>query len=175
MRPTLTRALAATLALAAVQPALAQDAPDTEAFEAAALYALPHLLSGLRASCSDRLAPSGYLGTRGEALQAKFARGAEGSWSAAKVVLLELGAEKDPEMAQAFSTLPDESLRPFVDGLLTTIVATEIKPEQCGDVERGLELLAPMPVENIAGLVGFIVDLSEKYDDDGEGGADTGD
>ena len=28
--------------------------------------------------------------------------------------------------------------------------------------QRGLELLAPLPPENIAGLVGFVIEMTEK-------------
>jgi hypothetical protein len=59
------------------------------------------------------------------------------------------------------AALPEESLRPFVDGLVGQMIAGEIKPDSCGKIERGLELLAPLPPENVAGLFAFIAELTE--------------
>ena len=62
--------------------------------------------------------------------------------------------------------MPDDALKPFVTALLQQMVATEIKPAQCVDVERGLELIDPLPADNIAGLIGFMVEMAERRDGD---------
>jgi hypothetical protein len=61
-----------------------------------------------------------------------------------------------------FAQMPDSALRPFIDAMISSMVATKIKADNCADVERGLELLAPLPPENIAGIIGFVIELSDK-------------
>jgi len=133
-----------------------------ERMSAAVRYALPHLLSGVRTSCAGSLAADGYLATSGEALQARFEAGSAAAWPQAKALFLEIGVDKDRGKADVLRELPDESLKPFIDGMLATLIATEIKPAQCADVERGLALIDPLPAENIAALVGFIIEMGER-------------
>ena len=59
------------------------------------------------------------------------------------------------------AALPESSLRPFVDGLVGQMIAGEIKPDSCDKIERGMELLSPLPPENIAGLLAFVAELSD--------------
>jgi len=60
--------------------------------------------------------------------------------------------------------MPEKQLRPFVDGLVTQMIAGEIKPKTCGKIERGLELLSPLPVDNTAQLMTFVAELAELKD-----------
>ena len=159
-------ALAALALLTA--PAGAQAAkPDISpvAAQAAARYALPQLLSGLRATCGPKLSANGYLARNGEALQARFAQGADAAWPAARVALMQLGSQDKSGMARMFGQMPDSALKPFVDATITAMVASKLKAENCPDIERGLELLAPLPPENIAGLVGFFFEMAERDDE----------
>lgn len=132
--------------------------------QAAVRYALPHLLSGVRATCAPSLPAAGFLATQGNALQARFAQGSEAAWPAARQALMQLGREEKADMAKMFGQMPDSALKPFVDAMISSMVASELKPAQCPDIERGLELLAPLPPENIAGLAGFIFEMVERKD-----------
>jgi hypothetical protein len=66
------------------------------------------------------------------------------------------------DMGAMLAALPEDALRPFVDALVGQMIAGEIKPDSCGKIERGLELLSPLPAENVGGLVAFIVELSNR-------------
>ena len=41
-------------------------------------------------------------------------------------------------------------------------IAEEIKPADCTKIERGLELISPLPRENVGGLIAFVVDIAER-------------
>ena len=96
-------------------------------------------------------------------LAAKFAEGADAHWLEAKSALLALGADDgmDPAM---IAGMPDEALKPFVVAFVQQMAATEIKPDQCQDIERGLELIDPLPADNVAGLVAFAVEMGARAD-----------
>ena len=72
--------------------------------------------------------------------------------------------EGDAAMSAMISAMPEEQLRPFVDALITQMIAGEIKPKTCGDIENILELIAPLPVENISGLATLIMEMVELDD-----------
>ena len=44
----------------------------------------------------------------------------------------------------------------FVGQMIKDDLAKEIKPETCGDIAEVMELVAPLPPENIGGLAGFL-------------------
>ena len=158
----------APLAAMAAAPLSAQADPTPEQVEAATRYALPHLFEGFRATCADTLSADGYLASEGDRLQTKFSDGADVYWPQAKTAMINLASQRSGEASSEldmFASLPDESLQPLVDGLVFAIVATELKTEQCGDVERGLALLDPLPVENFAGLIGFMFEMVQNDKD----------
>lgn len=163
--------VAAALAALAI-PASSQAAEvSPQAMQAAVRYALPQLVAGIRATCVSELAASGFLARNGTELEQRYAAGADAAWPAARAALLELGKDDKSGMAPMLSKMPDSALKPFVDATISSMVATKVKPAQCGDVERAIELLAPLPPENVAGLVGFIFEMKER---EGKGKARTG-
>ncbi|RXZ66089.1 hypothetical protein [Pelagerythrobacter rhizovicinus] len=163
MKALLASAALASLPLAISTPPV-HARPDGETIESAVRFGLPALFAGFQATCSTELANDGYVARNGDRLAAKFTQGADIHWPAAKDALLTLGKGEgmDREM---LAGMPDEALKPFVTALLQQMVSTEIKPSQCADVERGLELIDPLPADNIAGLIGFMVEMAERDED----------
>lgn len=70
------------------------------------------------------------------------------------------GAEAD-EMMAMFQTLPPETVRPLFDAVIEQKVAEEIKVGDCAKIERGVELLSPLPPENVGGLITFLLDVAK--------------
>ena len=137
-----SRLAAASLALSltvGAMPAQAQSNADPEEIASAVRFGLPALFEGYRTRCSATLSPEGFVAQNAERLAAKFADGADARWSEAKGALLSLGADEglEPDLVAG---MPDEALKPFVTGILQQMAATEIQPDQCSDVERGLEV-----------------------------------
>jgi len=164
MKATLACIAQAPLALMFLAvPANAQTGPSGPEIEGAVRFGLPALFAGYRATCSAQLSPDGYVAQNADRLVAKFADGADAHWPAAKAALSTLGDDQGMDSAM-LAQMPDDALKPFVTALLQQMVATEIKPTQCIDVERGLELIDPLPADNIAGLIGFMVEMAERRD-----------
>ena len=63
-------------------------------------------------------------------------------------------------MMAAFEQMPPEALRPLVDAfvgqMITNDLAKDLKPSTCGDIAEAMELVAPLPPENIGGLASFL-------------------
>ena len=163
MNRLFTAAIAGTLAIQPVAATAQETRLEPVNFEAATLYALPHLFKGYTTVCADVLSSDGYVATNADRLSAKFAGASDGTWPQARDALGQLAAkEGGSEGADLLTMMPDGSLKPFIDGILFALVSTEMKPERCSDVERALELFDPMPAENIAGLMGFIMEMVER-------------
>ena len=135
-----SRLAAASLSLSltvGAMPAQAQSNADPEEIASAVRFGLPALFEGYRTRCSATLSPEGFVAQNAERQERALGLG--------------------PDLVAG---MPDEALKPFVTGILQQMAATEIQPDQCSDVERGLELLDPLPADNIAGLIGFIVEIA---------------
>jgi hypothetical protein len=166
VKSILTVALAATLAaqgasLAAQTP---KPLPSPEEVDAAVRYALPHLLRGYLIGCESHLAEDGFMMTNAARLDAKFSEGAAAYWPKAKNALASFASEEgdDVEWSASLAELPDELVQPIMNGLISAFVASDIDAETCVDVERFANLMDPLPVDNIAGLVVLFVEIEEK-------------
>ncbi|WP_379921332.1 hypothetical protein [Erythrobacter sp. R86502] len=156
--------------LATSQAALAQDqacvAPTD--LSDAVVYAMPIAFDAARSACAKQLDPEGFVAAQGDSYIAQFRENQDQVWPGAFRMLQTFMSNDEPEgdetqmdMGALIDAMPPETLRPFVDALVGQMIAAEIKSDSCGQIERGLELISPMPAQNIGGLVSFIVELTD--------------
>ncbi len=160
------RSLVACAALAALmfgEVAAAQNADCLSEREVTNLvsYALPVVMDSAIKTCRPQLATDGYFATQGASLVQRYAARKSTAWPDAKAALLKLGG-KDDKMKDMVANLSDEALQPFADGLVAQLIAKGIKPGQCKSIERATRLLSPLPPENTAELLTFVIVLAEK-------------
>lgn len=159
-------ALGAGLAMAQAQVAQAANAaPDClSEVEMNALvgYALPSVIDGAMKACSPHLSPNGYFATRGSEFLGRYASRKDANWPLAKAAFLKLGSSKDAKLVDTVKDLPDAAVQPFVEAMVSEMVGDQIKPDQCTAIERGVRILSPLPPENTAELITFVVILADK-------------
>lgn len=170
------RFVAPALALAALatsQTALAQSQACVAPADMsdAVVYAMPIAFDAARNACANRLSGDGFMATRGDAYIAPFRAGQDQAWAGAfrflKTFMAKDGAAQggsSADMAAMIESMPEDALRPFVDALVGQMIAAEIKGDSCTKIERGLQLLSPLPTDNVGGLVAFIAELAELKD-----------
>jgi hypothetical protein len=168
-----THPVAAALALTALASATAAEAQAQACIQPADLadavvYVMPVAYDAARTACEGRFAAGGFVVREGDAYIAAFRDGQDKAWPGAFRALKTFMADdakakgsKDADMAAMVAALPEDALRPFVDALVGQMIAEEIKPESCGRIERAMELLSPLPGENLGGLAAFIVELGD--------------
>jgi hypothetical protein len=132
------------------------------------IYAMPIAYDAFSTRCAARLNANGFMARGGDTFIDGFRARQDVAWPGAfrllKTFMAQDSADKggaNADMTAMIAALPEESLRPFVDGLVGQMIAEEIKPESCDKIERGLELLSPLPTENVAGLIAFIAELTD--------------
>ena len=164
----LSTALAFT-ALASAQAASAQQQLCVESADLsdAVTYAMPMLYDAVQTLCTNEFAASEFMMTEADGFIAQFDDLQDASWPGTlRLIKVFMAADaakegkgEDPMMA-AFEQMPPEALRPLVDvfvgQMITNDLAKDLKPSTCGDIAEAMELVAPLPPENIGGLAGFI-------------------
>ncbi|MBC2666439.1 hypothetical protein H7F51_12995 [Novosphingobium flavum] len=154
----------ALFALTVPQVAAAAEPPclTTGEFTALTTYALPSAIGSVTRGCTASLPTSAWLPRNGPALAQRYAAGKVDAWPAAKAAFIKLSEATNPEAAQLFVAMPDESLMPLADAALAGIISAKVKPDSCPVIDRALSLLAPLPAENTAGLIALAVGLGAK-------------
>lgn len=176
------RMITPVLALAALASAQTAQAQTAQAQTAQAcippadvsdgfVYAMPIAFDAARTACANRLDRSGFMATRGDAYVADFRASQDKAWPGAFRLLKVFMADKAEGEAEGgldigamLANMPEDSLRPFVDAMIGQMVADGIKGDSCSKIERGLELISPLPTENVGALVAFIVEIAEIKD-----------
>lgn len=149
--------------MAAPQAAQAQVACLTpREVTALSTYALPSAIGGVTRNCAATLPASAWLPQNGAALAQRYSAAKLQAWPEARAAFLKMSTATNPEAAQLFSSLPDDSLQPLADAALSGIVAAKVKPESCPTIDRALALLAPLPAANTAELIALAVGIGTK-------------
>jgi hypothetical protein len=164
-----TRLFAPALAIAALTSAQAAQAQQqaciaSEDIGDAVVYALPIAFDAAQNACANRLSGNGFMAKGGEAFIAQFRAGQDKAWPGAFRLLKtfmakESGEGENAQINAMITSLPENALRPFVDGLAGQMIAEEIKGDSCAKIERGLELIAPLPTDNVGDLAAFLAEI----------------
>ena len=163
MKP-LIAALALAGALVA-QPAAAQSTKlDLNEREAAALarFAMPRAFESVQRKCRATLPSDAYMIARGDTVRARLRSASEGSWTGARAAIIRLAARENPDMRPLLERMPPEALQPFADEMIAGMIVSEVTTDKCGQIDRVLELLDPLPADNLADLIAFVVMEAQK-------------
>lgn len=121
-------------------------------------FALPDIITSVGAKCAPSLGPDGYLTRSGKDLSDRYRAAAAPGWPSAKQALRKF-IGNDVEFLGA---MPDEALKGFFGAGVSTAIVKDVKPEQCGDIDRVLKLLSPLPAENMSQLVGILLEIGAR-------------
>jgi len=146
--------VAATLALAAmtIQPVLAAPAKciGTAEIQAAAHFLVPIAVNVVSTKCVPMLTTTSYLATKGPDLVKRYEA-------------LPADDSAVPPLVEKFDTKGDlkgmtaDELRVFVKVGMAKELGKDLKPELCRKIDKVLALLDPLPAENTAALLEFVV------------------
>jgi len=164
--------LAPTLALVALttsQAAHAQQAcVEPEDVADTFVYIMPGAFDTALKMCGDSIGTDSFMrSNEGDGFIEKFRVQQDDAWPGTFRFIkayIAAQADGDPGAAAMLDAAPPETIRPFIDGMLGSMIGEQLKPDMCVKINRVLELASPLPVENMGGLVAFIieeVDLKE--------------
>ena len=159
---TMVKAAIGLTALAGSQVAQAQQCLNQDDLAEAVVYLVPVLGASFKAKCGPSLSSDGFVADGLDTMIARFEPLQAGAFPAALRVLAVFASrdESAQEMLALTQGLPPEALQPLVDALIAGEFNKSIKLSDCANIERGVSLLAPLPPENVGGLVSFLMDVS---------------
>ncbi|MEO6091539.1 MAG: hypothetical protein ABIT04_03275 [Novosphingobium sp.] len=155
-------------AMLAVVPGIANAAAPNclTAGEFASLmqFALPSVINGATQRCTQALPASAFLRRQGPALAARYGEGRAASWPEAKAAFLKMSANDKGQGADLIRAMPDPPMQQMLLGIVEGMVSSQLPLAQCGTADRIVGLLAPLPVQNTAELIGMLVELGTAKD-----------
>ena len=132
-------------------------------FTALSSYALPSIITGTTERCATTLPSDAWLRRNGSQLAARYAVGKPAAWPSAKAAFFKIGgATANADATNLLKSLPDSSLQPMVDALISGMIGQQLPPDRCGPINRLVQLLAPLPPENTAELIALAAGLGAK-------------
>lgn len=164
---TALAAAALVPAQAAAQQSAAKACLTEREVAQMAVYSVPAVVQGVRAKCVNKLSRTGFLATKGAAFAAKYAALQAETWPVAKAGVLKFvgtpkaGAAKANDPIAMFAALPDDAVRPMVDAMIAQKIGEAVKPEQCGNVERGIQLVSVMNPRDSGAMVAFVLAMTK--------------
>jgi hypothetical protein len=146
----------------AQQPVCVQPADLNDAI----IYAVPLAYDAAMRSCASSYATDSFMRTGAPTFVEEFRALQDDTWPGAMRFMqtfMTADAEDsgDAAITAMIASLPEENLRPFVDGIVVEMLGSEIKGDSCDPIAEGMELLSPLPAENVGGLVALIADLAK--------------
>jgi len=175
MKIKIASVLVAITAVISGQAAMAQkQCVATDDLADTVTYAMPMLYEAIRGPCSSIFARSPFMANEAGAFIDQFRMRQDASWPGTLRLLkvfMSANAEEDGganAMAQAITQLPEDALRPLADMILIELMnerlTKDIKVSTCADIAQAMELIAPLPVDNITGLTVFLAKQAELND-----------
>lgn len=153
----------------AMFPTLAQAAQNTclTRDEAGALfsYTLPQVINGTTKRCEQALPANSYLRKHGSELASQYSAQKQRHWPQAKAAFLKMSDRQGSDVSTFARALPDTALQPIVDATVEGLVAQNLPLNACERVDLAIDLLSPLPPENAAGIIAFLIELTATAND----------
>jgi hypothetical protein len=127
-------------------------------------YFLPTVLQSAIDKCTQRLAPDSYMLARAPQLLNTLEAGRSGSWPMAKAAFIKIGGDGDKGSSDMFSALPEEAVRPLIEAVINQKIGSTIKPESCGDIDRVMAPLEPLPATNLIDVLTEAMAIAGRSD-----------
>lgn len=167
MKASLFATAAALTALTSAQTLQAQQTCYASADLAdTAVYMMPIVYDSAKSACRTRLKSDGFFATGGSKFVEPFRAKQKKAWPGAYRVMKRQLAERNisgmngKDIVNMLSSMPDSTVRPMADSMMKQMISGEIKPDQCVKIERMMQLLSPLPADNVAQLFPLVADVA---------------
>ena len=154
------RSLAAASTTAMAQTPQQRPCISPAENEALVAYVMPDLIDALESRCASSLPSRAFLGTRSAALQKKLEPQADRAWPRARNAAQRFAGTRLP-VDTRFESVAKAALAPAA-----TLIARGFDGDQCRMADRLLAELAPLPPENLAGVMALFLEIGIAENED---------
>jgi len=127
-------------------------------------YVLPSVVNSAATRCSTGAATDSFFASRAPQLLAELEPARVAAFPMARQAFKKFGGDKDRSTMAIFDALPEEVFRPIVEAVVTEKIGGSIKPESCGDIDRIMKTIAPLPSANVTDLLTEVVMVAARND-----------
>lgn len=127
-------------------------------------YVMPTVLSAAAAKCAPGLPSTAFFATRAPQLITELEPGRAAAFPMAKQAFKKFGGKGDSSTSAIFDALPEEAFGPIIEAVVSEKLTGEIKHESCGDIDRVMTAMAPLPGSNMIDLITEAVVLAARDD-----------
>lgn len=157
----LARCLVSTIALCPALATAATPACLTRGEARSVLtYSLPQVIDGTAKRCRQALPADSFLSSHGQEVVQRYSGPRDQYWPQARSAFLKLSRSRDETFGSVAAQLPDDTLKPLVDATVSGLVAQSIHLESCDEIDLAINLLAPLPPQNTAGLIALFIEIA---------------
>jgi hypothetical protein len=110
-------------------------------------FALPSAIDGIAKRCVGALPATSALGQSGSLISARYRADADQAWPVAGAAFDKLSGMK---LAQ---TMRPDAARKLLETVVTAALEDNFKAQDCGTVDRFVDILSPLPARNLARFV----------------------
>lgn len=152
MRKLLAAAIAFSFpsTVIAQTPGACLTRPEAEALMA---FALPSAMRALTKHCTANLPATSALVQSGPIIAARYQPDADKAWPAAKAGFDKLSGLKLSEQ------LGEEAAKGLIQAGFAAGLVEQVKPQDCGQIDRFVDILQPLPARNMAMLLVAFMEL----------------
>lgn len=127
-------------------------------------YVLPSVVGTATTRCSTGLASDSFFAARAPQLLLELEPARAAAFPLARQAFKKFGSSKDKGTMAIFDALPEEVFRPIVEAVVTEKIGDSIKPESCGDIDRIMKTIAPLPSANVTDLLTEVMIVAARND-----------
>jgi hypothetical protein len=127
-------------------------------------YFLPTVLQSAIDTCATKLTPESYMLARAPKLLTTLEAGRSEAWPMAKAAFVKIGGNDDKGTANLFASLPEEAVRPLIEAVIADKLGSTIKPDSCGDIDRVMAPLEPLPAANLVDVLTEAMAIAGRND-----------
>lgn len=147
--------IVASLAMSAT-PARAGACLNRAEMEGLITFSLPVVVDRLSTQCRPTLPATAPLIQSGRLIAAKYQVEADVAWPDARKAFDKMSG------VPLSGLLGQEAMRALVRSAISDDIARDVKPEDCGIIDRVVDVLQPLPTRNMAVLLSSLVELGDR-------------
>lgn len=152
----------ALFALAVPQAAMAGECLSDREVSGMMAFAIPSVLSTVTETCRPHLASDGFVALQSKAMISNYAARKDENWPLARAAFIKFGDRGDSKTKSLIGKLPDDLLKPLVEVGISSTLESDVKPAQCGNIERLLQILDRVGPQDTADLFGVVMMLAQS-------------
>ncbi len=148
---------AALLSVASAAPAqfTATNCVDRSQAEGLMTYALPAIISSIATQCTQSLPATSSLVQSGPIIAGRYQVEADKAWPVARVAIDRMFGFKIASITGETGT------KKLIKMTLAKGIADQLKPADCPKIDRLLDILQPLPAQNMAAFFVAMMEFSE--------------